>query len=45
MEWADGGDLQKKIDNAIKNKQLIPEKEIWKMMTHVVNGLSDISFF
>jgi hypothetical protein len=38
MEYAEKGDLQKRIDQAIKAKHLIPEKEIWKMLSDVTNG-------
>jgi hypothetical protein len=38
MEYADGGDAQKKIDASIKNKSLIPESTIWKMLCHIVLG-------
>jgi NIMA (never in mitosis gene a)-related kinase len=39
MDLADGGDLQKKIDNAKKKGQLMPEKEVWRYFIQIVTGL------
>lgn len=39
MEYADGGDLQKRITEAQKQKAFINEKEIWKAIVHVLRGL------
>lgn len=38
MEYADGGDLQKKISEALKKKSLIPETTIWKMLYQMLLG-------
>jgi hypothetical protein len=32
MEFADGGDVQKLIDTALKRKSFLSEKLIWKML-------------
>jgi hypothetical protein len=32
MEYADGGDLFKKITSHIQRKEFIPEKDVWRMM-------------
>lgn len=39
MEYARGGDVQKRIDLATKSKQAIPEREIWRMLLHVTMAL------
>lgn len=42
MEYADGGDLLKKIENHKKQKVLIPEIEIWKVFIHLLYGLNEL---
>jgi len=39
MEFAEEGDLLKKIESYKKNKTAIPEAEIWIIIGHLVNGL------
>lgn len=39
MEFANGGDLQKKINDHIKNKTYFPEYEVWKAFVHMTKGL------
>ena len=41
MEYAEGGDLQKKISAAQKQKALIPEFKIWKMLFQMLSGMSE----
>lgn len=42
MEFANAGDLQKKIDDCIKMKDSIPESEIWKIISCVLRGLNQL---
>jgi len=39
MEFANGGDLQKKVNDHIKNKTFFPEFEVWKAIMHMTKGL------
>lgn len=39
MEYAGGGDLQKKLKDHCTNKTFISEKEIWVCLIHVASGL------
>lgn len=39
MGYEDGGDLQKIIEKAAKQKTPIPEKEIWRATVHILKGL------
>lgn len=39
MQHAEGGDLQKKIDIAIRQKHAINEDQIWRIFIHVLRGL------
>lgn len=42
MEYADGGDLQKKIQNAIDGKNFLPESMIWKCLIQLTQGLKTL---
>jgi NIMA (never in mitosis gene a)-related kinase len=39
MEFADGGDLQKKIDSTKKAYKNVPEATVWKYLIQMVNGI------
>ena len=39
MEYADGGDLQQKIELMSKRSLHFEEKEIWRLINHLLNGL------
>ena len=39
MEYADGGDLQKRIDGTKKNFTNIPESLMWKYCIQMINGI------
>lgn len=39
MEYADGGDLQSKIDKLKKNRNYMPEETIWSIFNQMVQGL------
>jgi serine/threonine protein kinase len=39
MEFADGGDLQKKIDGTKKLYKNIPESTVWKYCIQMINGI------
>ena len=39
MEYAEEGDLRKKIENTKKHKKITPEIEIWKVLIHLLHGL------
>ena len=39
MEYAEQGDLQKKIKESISLKKFIPEQEIWKCLVHLSKAL------
>lgn len=42
MEFAEEGDLQRKIDNALKKKELIAETEVWKVLHSCLRGLATL---
>ena len=42
MEYANGGDIQKKITEKIANKTLFTEPEIWKALSQMVKGLKTL---
>ena len=42
MEYADNGDLDKKIKNLIKNNKYFEEKEIWKILIQLIKGLKTL---
>lgn len=39
MEFADGGDLQKKIDETKKSYKNVPESIVWKYVIQMINGI------
>ena len=39
MELADGGDIQKRINNHIKNHSYFTEAEIWQALIQMSRGL------
>lgn len=39
MEFADNGDLQKRMEDLRKTRQLMPEDEIWDIAIKLLNGL------
>lgn len=42
MQYAQGGDLLKLIQSHAKKHTKIKEKEIWKAMVHIANGLKSL---
>jgi len=42
MEFAGGGDIQKKVNEHIKNNTFFSEKEIWKALIHMTRGLKTL---
>jgi len=42
MEYADNGDLHKKIKNLKKNNKYFEEKEIWKILIQLIKGLKSL---
>lgn len=42
MEFAAGGDILKVVNNSNKKKLRIPEKEIWKALVHITQGLKSL---
>ncbi len=42
MEYAGGGDVQKKINDHIKANSFFTEKEIWKAIYHMAKGLKTL---
>jgi NIMA (never in mitosis gene a)-related kinase 1/4/5 len=39
MEYADNGDLQGRMEELRKSRQLMPEEEIWDIAVKLLNGL------
>ena len=42
MEYAEQGDLQKRIKESVTSKKNIPEKEIWKCLVHISKALQTL---
>jgi NIMA (never in mitosis gene a)-related kinase 1/4/5 len=42
MEYAEQGDLLKKIHNYVKKNAKIEEEEIWKALVHITRGLKSL---
>lgn len=42
MEYAEHGDLQKRIKECVASKKYLPEKEIWKCVVHISKALQTL---
>lgn len=42
MEFAEQGDLLKKINQHIKAKTYFPEEEIWKALSDIIRGIKSL---
>jgi len=42
MEYADNGDLQARMEDLRKTRQLMPEEEVWDISIKLLNGLYNL---
>lgn len=42
MEYAEQGDLQKRIKDCLASKKYLPEKELWKFLIHISKALQTL---
>ena len=42
MELCDGGDLQQKIENAKRARDMIPEHKIWQYFLQIILGIKSL---